>query len=51
MNSCEFIAYSLLPSNQTLKLAHKPELGFQLGSPCANTKVNGKKMTHASKSL
>ena len=43
MNSCEFIAYSLLPSNQTLKLAHKSELGFQLGSPCANTKVNGKK--------
>ena len=43
MNSCEFIAYSLLPSNQTLKLAHEPELGFQLGFPCANTKVNDKK--------
>ena len=31
MISGEFITYSL-PSNQTLKLHHKRELGFQLGS-------------------
>ena len=52
MISGEFITYSL-PSNQTLKLHHKRELGFQLksGHSHATERSKGKVMTKGQEGL